>query len=162
VRSNGHGRAEGSYDPMARMGVTVVRSHQAVPMKKLEEMLLAEARKQGKPYGLVIVDVTGGDTNTGADGYQAFRGSPQLVYRVDAKTGARTLVRGVEMVGTPLSSINKIVATSDTVDGPYQWVKSFRPLGHESRDIGQFIDDENTAVAAGNNAIMQYTFIGKT
>jgi predicted Zn-dependent protease len=115
VRSNGHGRAEGSYDPMARMGVTIVRSHQAVPMKKLEEMLLAEARKQGKPYGLVIVDVTGGDTNTAADGYQAFRGSPQLVYKVDAKTGARTLVRGVEMVGTPLSSINKIIATSDTV-----------------------------------------------
>jgi predicted Zn-dependent protease len=115
TRSNGHGRAEGAYDPMARMGVTVVRSHQAVPMKKLEAMLLAEARKQGKPYGLVIVDVTGGDTNTGADGYQAFRGSPQLVYKVDAKSGARTLVRGVEMVGTPLSSINKIVATSDTV-----------------------------------------------
>jgi hypothetical protein len=33
---------------------------------------------------------------------------------VDAETGAETLVRGVEMVGTPLASINKIVATSDT------------------------------------------------
>ena len=37
------------------------------------------------------------------------------------------------------------VATSDTVDGDYQWVKSFRPLGHESRDIGQFVDDDGTA-----------------
>lgn len=37
------------------------------------------------------------------------------------------------------------VATCDTVDGDYQWVKSFRPLGHESRDIGQFVDDDGTA-----------------
>jgi hypothetical protein len=37
------------------------------------------------------------------------------------------------------------VLTSDTVDGDYQYVKSFRPLGEESRDIGQFIDDDGTA-----------------
>lgn len=37
------------------------------------------------------------------------------------------------------------VAISDTVDGDYRYVKSFRPLGMESRDIGQFIDDDGTA-----------------
>jgi len=37
------------------------------------------------------------------------------------------------------------VATCDKVDGDYQYLKSFRPLGHESRDIGQFIDDDGTA-----------------
>ena len=37
------------------------------------------------------------------------------------------------------------VATCDTVDGNYQYVRSFRPLGKESRDIGQFIDDDGTA-----------------
>lgn len=37
------------------------------------------------------------------------------------------------------------VAVCDTVDGQYQFLKSFRPLGHESRDIGQFIDDDGTA-----------------
>jgi hypothetical protein len=36
-------------------------------------------------------------------------------------------------------------ATCDTVDGDYQYIHSFRPLGHESRDIGQFIDDDGTA-----------------
>src|SRR5512140_1901356 len=34
------------------------------------------------------------------------------------------------------------VLTSDTVDGNYQYLKSFRPLDHESRDIGQFVDDD--------------------
>ena len=37
------------------------------------------------------------------------------------------------------------VFTCDTVDGDYQYLKSFRPLGHESRDIGQFIDDDGSA-----------------
>jgi hypothetical protein len=37
------------------------------------------------------------------------------------------------------------VAVSDKVDGDYKYLRSFRPLGHESRDIGQFIDDDGTA-----------------
>ena len=37
------------------------------------------------------------------------------------------------------------VATCDTVDGDYKYVNSFRPLEHESRDIGQFIDDDGAA-----------------
>ena len=37
------------------------------------------------------------------------------------------------------------VAVSDTVDGDYTFLKSFRPLGQQSRDIGQFIDDDGTA-----------------
>ena len=61
--------------------------------------------RQGKPFGLIIRDITGGSTNTSNYGYQAFKGQPRLVYRVDAKTGAETLVRGVEMVGTPLTTV---------------------------------------------------------
>jgi hypothetical protein len=37
------------------------------------------------------------------------------------------------------------VAVSDTVDGDYKYLNSFRPLGHESRDIGQFVDDDGAA-----------------
>lgn len=36
------------------------------------------------------------------------------------------------------------VATSDHPEGPFAYVKSFRPLNLESRDIGQFIDDDGT------------------
>jgi hypothetical protein len=37
------------------------------------------------------------------------------------------------------------VAVSETIDGDYRYVRSFRPLGRESRDIGQFIDDDGQA-----------------
>lgn len=113
VRSNGHGRAETVGDPMGRMANLVVRSTRRVSEDELKRMLLAEVRRQGKPFGLIIRDITGGSTNTSNYGFQAFKGQPRLVYRVDAKTGREALVRGVEMVGTPLTSINRIVATSD-------------------------------------------------
>jgi predicted Zn-dependent protease len=114
-RSNGHGRSQGSRPPMARMANLVVESSKRVAMPELKKLLMAEARRQGKPYGLVIRDITGGNTNTASYGYQAFKGTPRLVYRVDATTGKEELVRGVELVGTPLASVNKVLATSDEV-----------------------------------------------
>ncbi len=118
LTSNGHGRAQGTRKPMARMSNLIVDaapSHQ-VPFDELKKRLMAETLKQGKPFGLIIRDITGGSTNTSGWGYQAFKGSPRLIYKVDPNTGAETLVRGVELVGTPLTSINKIVAASDTPD----------------------------------------------
>ena len=113
AHSNGHGRSSAGRDPVARMSNLIVESTRVVPADRLKAMLLAEVRRQKKPYGLLIKDVTGGNTDTSGYAYQAFKGQPRLVYQVDATTGAETLVRGVEIVGTPLSSINKIVATGD-------------------------------------------------
>jgi TldD protein len=111
--SNGHGRADGTLDPIGRMGNTIVRSNRKVSFAKLKEMLLAEIRRQRKPFGLIIADISGGQTNTTTYDFQAFKGMPRIVYRVDAGTGKETLVRGVEFVGTPIGSLNRIVAASD-------------------------------------------------
>src|SRR5437868_371283 len=111
--SNGHGRSAPGRDPVARMSNLIVESSRALAWPKLKEALIAEAKRQEKPFGLIIRDVTGGNTDTSGYAYQAFKGQPRLVYKVDASTGAETLVRGVEIVGTPLLSINKIIATGD-------------------------------------------------
>lgn len=113
LHSNGHGRSSPGRDPVARMSNLIVESSKTLNAQKLKEALIAEARRQDKPFGLLIRDVTGGNTDTSGYAYQAFKGQPRLVWRVDAKTGAETLVRGVEIVGTPLTSINKIIATGD-------------------------------------------------
>jgi len=112
-RSNGHARSQGGAPPVARMGNLFVTSTRQVPMAELKRMLIAEARRQGKPYGLIVRDVSGGNTNTANFGYQAFKGTPRLLYRVDVDTGREELVRGVEIVGTPLAAINKVLATGD-------------------------------------------------
>jgi TldD protein len=113
THSNGHGRSQGGQPPVARMGNLFLLSSNGVPMERLKRMLIEEAKRQGKPYGLLIRDITGGNTNTMSYGYQAFKGTPRLVYRVDVETGKEELVRGVELVGTPLSSVNKVLATSN-------------------------------------------------
>ena len=114
-RSNGHGRAEGTRSPVARMGNLIVEGKRAVSPERLKALLLEEVKRQDKPYGLIIRDITGGSTNTSSYGYQAFKGTPRMVYRVDAETGQETLVRGVEMVGTPLTAVSKILATANNV-----------------------------------------------
>jgi predicted Zn-dependent protease len=114
--SNGHGRAAPGRTPAARMSNLVVTgdgTHQK-SWEALKAQLIEEAKRQGKPYGLIIRDMSGGNTNTSGYGYQAFKGQPRLVFRVDVATGKETLVRGVEMVGTPLTVINKLVALGDT------------------------------------------------
>jgi predicted Zn-dependent protease len=111
LKSNGHGRAQANRKPVARMANLIVESKKRLPDADLKKLLLEEARRQGKPYALIIRDITGGNTNTTSFGYQAFKGTPRMVYRVDVKTGKETLVRGVEIVGTPLSSINRVLAT---------------------------------------------------
>ncbi|MCP3101743.1 TldD/PmbA family protein [Myxococcus sp. K15C18031901] len=111
LQSNGHGRSQGNLKPVARMANLIVESTKQVSDAKLKQMLIDEAKRQGKPYGLIIRDITGGNTNTSNYGYQAFKGVPRMVYRVDVKTGQESLVRGVEIVGTPLSAVNRILAT---------------------------------------------------
>ncbi|MBM4394119.1 MAG: TldD/PmbA family protein [Deltaproteobacteria bacterium] len=111
--SNGHGRSDGFQRAVGRMANLVVRGAKPVPHARMKQLLLDEVRRQGKPFGLIIETIAGGATNTSTYGFQAYKGMPRVAWRVDAATGAEELVRGFEIVGTPLSSINKIVATSD-------------------------------------------------
>ena len=53
------------------------------------------------------------------------------------------------------------IATSTRVDGTYSYLKSFRPLGQESRDIGQFIDDDGSAYLIFESRPTHGFFIGK-
>jgi predicted Zn-dependent protease len=112
-KSNGHGRAAYRRAPMARMSNTIVKSKKEYPKAELKTLLIEEVKRQKKPFGLIIRKMTGGETNTSTYDFQAFSATPLVVYKVDPETGKETLVRDIEIVGTPLVSINKIIATGD-------------------------------------------------
>ena len=111
--SNGHGRRQLGYVPVARQGNLIVSSSQGVPFAQLRQKLIDLVKKDGMPYGLLIDDIEGGFTFTGRGQPQAFQVTPLVVYRVFADGRPDQLVRGVNIVGTPLVSLSKIVATSD-------------------------------------------------
>lgn len=112
-RSNGHGRASYGRAPIARMSNTIIESKTEYPNDKLKELLIEEVKRQNKPFGLLIKSMKGGETNTSSYNFQAYRATPVVIYKVDPKTGEETPVRDIEIVGTPLVSINKIIATGD-------------------------------------------------
>jgi predicted Zn-dependent protease len=113
ANSNGHGRRQVGYVPEARQGNLIVSSTNGVPFAQLRQKLVDLVKQQGLQYGLLIDDISGGFTMTGREQPQAFQVTPLVVYRVFADGRPDQLVRGVNVVGTPLVSISKIVATSD-------------------------------------------------
>jgi TldD protein len=113
--SNGHGRRQPGLMATGRQGNLIVTSTNTVPDSELRKKFIEEIKKQGKPYGLYFDDIQGGFTLTGRATPQAFQVLPVMVYRVYADGRPDELVRGVDIVGTPLLSLNNIMVTGDSM-----------------------------------------------
>jgi TldD protein len=112
--SNGHGRRQLGATPVSRQGNLIVESSKTLTNAQLRVKLVELIKAQGKPFGLLIDDIAGGFTFTGRGQPQAFQVLPLVVYKVFADGRPDELVRGVDIVGTPLAALTKIVATGDT------------------------------------------------
>ena len=115
-RSNGHGRAEPGFLPVSRQSNLQVESSKSVSREQLMNQLRDEARRQGKPFGLLFDNIEGGFTTTGRGSPNAFNVLPNVVYRIYTDGREPELVRGVDLIGTPLAAFGKIIATDDRVD----------------------------------------------
>lgn len=113
--SNGHGRTSGGGDPVSRQANLVVETSRAKTEAELRRMLLEEAQKQGKEYGYYFKEVTSGFTLTGEGGsLNSFNVTPLEVFRIYVDGRPDELVRGVDLIGTPLSMFSNIVCGGDT------------------------------------------------
>ncbi|MEM1413260.1 MAG: metallopeptidase TldD-related protein [Myxococcota bacterium] len=108
-RSNGHARSDFHQRATARMGVTVVEGEDPLDDDALMEAFLEEIRAQGVPWGVRIIEANGGETSTDAYDFQAFLGDVDVAARVHPD-GRQELIRGVDLVGTPLNAVRGIVA----------------------------------------------------
>jgi TldD protein len=111
--SNGHGRKAPGYRTVGRQGNLIVQATNTVSDARLRAMLIDEAKKQGKTFGLFFEDISGGFTLTGRASPQSFQVTPIMVYRIYVDGRPDELVRGVDLIGTPLTSFSKIVAAGD-------------------------------------------------
>jgi TldD protein len=111
--SNGHGRNQPGSMPTGRQGNLIVSSTQTVPESELRQKLIDEVTKEGKPYGLYFDDIQGGFTLTTRSSPQSFQVLPVIVYKIYPDGRPDELVRGVDIVGTPLAALTRIVTTGD-------------------------------------------------
>jgi predicted Zn-dependent protease len=112
-QSNGHARTKYNQRPISRMAVTMIEGKNGEPLDKLKEKLIREIKRQRKPFGMIVYETNGGETDTTNYDFQAFSGDisyATLVY----PNGREVCVRGVNFVGTPLQSLSNIVAIGDT------------------------------------------------
>lgn len=110
--SNGHGRKQTGFAPVARQSNLIVETAEPVTRDQLKEMLIEQCKQDGKPFGLYFEDIQGGFTMTGRTIPNAFNVLPIMVYRIYTD-GREELVRGVDLIGTPLTAFSQISAADD-------------------------------------------------
>lgn len=112
-KSNGHARTDGGAAPVSRQSNLIIESEKLVEMADLRKMLISECKKQKKKYGYLFMDVMGGFTTTDRFMPNAFNIFPTEVYRVYTDGRPDELVRGVDLIGTPLAMFAEIKAAGD-------------------------------------------------
>lgn len=115
AQSNGHGRAMPGLQPVARQSNLVVEVAPSAIQPDLKKMLIAEIKKQGRPFGLYFDDIEGGFTFTGRTIPNAFNVLPLIVYKI-YPDGHEELIRGADLIGTPLTTFSRIVAADRNID----------------------------------------------
>lgn len=114
--SNGHGRRQPGMAVVPRQGNLMVEANKTVPYDTLRKMLIDEVKRQKKPFGMIFDDISGGFTFTGRSEPNAFAVQPVVVWRVYTDGRPDELVRGVDLIGTPLTTFERIMAAGDDVD----------------------------------------------
>jgi TldD protein len=109
--TNGHGRRSTGRPPAARMGNTIVTSTEMLTEAELRATLLEQIRDQSLEYGYLVQEIEGGFTLTGRVVPNAFNVRATTSKRVFADGRPDELVRGIDLVGTPLVAFESIVAT---------------------------------------------------
>lgn len=112
--SNGHARAQAGAQAVSRQSNLIIENAKTVSMNQMRKMLISECKKQRKPYGYLFMDVVGGFTTTNRYMPNAFNIFPTEVYRIYADGRPDELVRGVDLIGTPLAMFAAIQAADDS------------------------------------------------
>jgi predicted Zn-dependent protease len=114
--SNGHGRRSAGLSPVTRQGNLMVTAERSVSDAELRRQLVAAAKAKGLPYGLFIDRIQGGFTFTERKMPNAFHVNVLEAWRVYVDGRPDELVRGVDLIGTPLDAFSRIVAAGETHD----------------------------------------------
>lgn len=102
------------------MGNLVIESRKGQSWEQLKALLLEEVRTRKLPYGIMLLECEGGETETESYDVQVFLGEITVAKKV-FPDGSERFLRGVDFVGTPLASLSNVIGVGDThaVDNAY-------------------------------------------
>jgi len=112
-QSNGHGRRSPGRAPVSRMGNTIVEVTGGIPFEELRQRLLQEVEAKGLEYGVIVDEIAGGFTRTGRFFVNSFNVRAKTCWRVYADGRPDELVRGIDLIGTPLEAFGNVIAAGD-------------------------------------------------
>jgi TldD protein len=108
--SNGHGRAMIYFENVTRQSNMIIETSAPKSEAELRAMLIEQAKNANKEYAYLFDKVSGGFTTTGRYMPNAFNVTPLIVYRIYVDGRPDELVRGVDLVGTPLAIFSQVAA----------------------------------------------------
>ena len=108
AKTNGHARAEMGMQAESRQSNLIIETTDPKSTKELRAELIRLAKEQKAEYGYLFQEVTGGFTTTGRYNPNSFNVTPTLVYRIYVDGRPDEIVRGVNLIGTPLSMFAQI------------------------------------------------------
>jgi TldD protein len=116
IGSNGHGRRQAGFDAVTRQGNLIVEASESVDEAALRQELVDLAREQGLDYALLVDSIQGGVTTTARGNPNAFSVDVLVAWRVFVDGRPDELVRGVDLIGTPLVTLSRIVRAGPALD----------------------------------------------
>lgn len=108
LNSNGHGRASIGMPAVSRQSNMFITSNQTFTETQQREQLIKICRKKKLEYGLYFKEVVGGFTNTSSTSPNVFNIIPTEVYKIYIDGRPDELVKGVALIGTPLTMFSEI------------------------------------------------------
>ena len=157
-KSNGHGRGD-KMNTEARQSNMIVESSRPKSEDELRIMLMDELKRTGKEFGYLFDQVSGGFTSTGRYTPNAFNVTPLVVYRIYADNRPDELVRGINLIGTPLSMFSQIAACgTESSETHERWAAPFVLVG--SFQLNNLRIEQGTTVFSGKKVSLDNDQIG--
>ncbi|MDP6932196.1 MAG: TldD/PmbA family protein [Myxococcota bacterium] len=114
--SNGHGRRQRRKSAVTRQGNLIVEASSSVTNEELVEELRELASKRGLEYGLMVDEIQGGFTFTTRGIPNAFTVNVLVGRRVYVDGRPDQLVRGIDLIGTPVETFQDILLAGEAHD----------------------------------------------
>ena len=118
VATNGHGRSAFGSEAAPRQSNLMVETSHPYTETELRKMLINELKRLKKDYGYYIKTVSNGWTTLRGTAKVAssFNVFPMETYRIYADGREDELVRGVSLIGTPLTAFSNIKAAGGDIE----------------------------------------------